>query len=189
MSGRGLAMGQRARRSSAGFTILEMMISTAVLAVLLDAVINGAIMIVKGATFGDKRARLASKVAQAVDKMAAEINMSSVDVDPNSGLPYMAVTGVENDEILTFRRVVGFGDNGAELQPIWSTDIVYEIDDNGALTRTQDGVTSIICSGATQLGFEISANGRVVLSLAATCDPDRVAPDTLIQEVPIPTSF
>ena len=43
------------KRSRAGFTILEMMISTVVLAVLLDAVINGAIMIVRGATFGDKR--------------------------------------------------------------------------------------------------------------------------------------
>jgi prepilin-type N-terminal cleavage/methylation domain-containing protein len=179
----------KARKGRAGFTLVELMISTVVLAILLDAVINGALMITKGATFGDKRARLASKVAMAVDRMTAEISMSSATgTDPATGQPYMAVTGVENAEILTFRRVVDFGNNGAELTPIWSTAIVYEIQ-NGAITRTQDGLTTVICSGATQLGFELQPTGRVLLTVAATCDPDRVAPDTLIQEVPVPTSF
>jgi len=164
------------------------MVSTVVLAILLDALINGAIAITKGATFGDKRARLASKVAMAIDKITAEINMSSTGSDPTTGLPYMTVTGVTNDQQLTFRRVVDFGSNGGELQPIWSTDIVYALT-NGAVTRTQDGVTTIICSGATQLNFELQPTGRVLLTLAATCDPDRVAPDTLIQEIPVPTSF
>jgi prepilin-type N-terminal cleavage/methylation domain-containing protein len=182
-------MRRRGRRGRAGFTLLEMMISTVVLAILLDAVLNGALMIAKGATFGDKRARLAAKVAHALDRMSAEINLSSTDIDTATGLPYMSVAGVENDETLTFKRVVGFGINAGELQPIWSTDIVYELDDNGAVTRTQDGVTTIVCSGATQLGFEIESTGRVLVLLAATADPDRVAPDTLMQEVPIPTSF
>jgi prepilin-type N-terminal cleavage/methylation domain-containing protein len=176
------------RRKRRGFTIVELMVSTVVLAILLDALINGAIAITKGATFGDKRARLASKVAMAIDKMTAEINMSSTGTDPTSGTPYMTVGGAGTDMTLTFKRVVDFGSNGGELQPIWSTDIVYAIA-NGTVTRTQDGVTTIICSGATQLQFEIEPTGRVLLTLAATCDPDRVAPDTLIQEIPVPTSF
>src|SRR5262245_50920146 len=156
----------KGRRSRAGFTLVELMVSTVVLAILLDALINGAIAITKGATFGDKRARLASKVAMAIDKMTAEINMSSTNTDPVTGLPYMTATGNPNDMTLTFRRVVDFGSNGGELQPIWSTDIAYSLI-NGAVSRTQDGVTTIICSGATQLNFEIEPTGRVLLTLAA----------------------
>jgi len=176
------------RRRIGGFTLFEVMISTVVLAVLLDAVVNGAIAIAKSATFGDKRARLTSKVALAIDKMSAEISMSGTGVDPTTGVPFMTVGGVENDETLTFRRVVDFGIVNGELEPIWSTEIVYELN-NFTVTRTQDGATTVIVSGATQLGFEISPTGRVLLTLAATSDPDGVAPDTVVQEIPIPTSF
>ncbi|MBM4014944.1 MAG: prepilin-type N-terminal cleavage/methylation domain-containing protein [Planctomycetes bacterium] len=48
---------------------------------------------------------------------------------------------------------------------------------------------SLLMAGATQLEFEIGTNGRVVITLAATGARDGVAPDTVVQQLSIPTSF
>ncbi len=176
------------RRRERGTTLLEMMISVVVLAVLMEAVLNGAVAMTRSTQFGDKRSRMAAKVQRSLDVIQAELVQSSTDVDPVTFAPYMTVGGAPPFETLTFRRVVGFGSNGAELQPIWSTDITYSIA-NALLQRVQDGNTSMIMAGATQLEFEIGANGRIVVTLAATGARDGVAPDTVVQELAVPTSF
>ena len=180
--------GRAKGRGRRGFTLVELMVSTAVLAVLLEALVGGSLAMTRSAQFGDKRNRLAQKVSLALDKMSAELNLSSTDIDAVTGAPYMTSGGVEYDMTLTFKRVVSFGDSAGELAPIWSSDITYALD-KGQVTRTQDGVTTTIVSGATQLDFEIEASGRVVITLAATADPDGVAPDTLVETMSVPTSF
>jgi hypothetical protein len=127
-------------------------------------------------------------VKRTLDAMQAEILQSSTDVDPVTSAPWLVVGGTAPQETLTFRRVVDFGSNGAELQPIWSTDITYAIA-NAQLVRTQDGATSMVMAGATQLEFDVAANGRVSITLAATGARDGVAPDTVVQQVAVPTSF
>lgn len=175
-------------RRQRGFTLIELMISVIVLAVLMEAVLNGAIAMTRSTQFGEKRARMASKVHRALDVIQAELLQSSTDVDPVTGAPYVAIGGVAPNETITFRRVVGFGNNGAELVPIWSTAITYAVA-NAQLTRTQDGATALIMSGATQLEFDLQANGRIVATLAATGARDGVAPDTVVQQISVPTSF
>lgn len=180
--------GKGKSRGRGGFTLVELMVSTVVFAILLEAVLGGSLALTKSARFGDKRNRLTQKVSIALEKMSAEINLSSTDVDPLTNVPYMTTGGVEYDMTLTFKRVVALGTNGDELEPIWSSDITYAMD-AGQVTRTQDGVTTNIVSGATQLDFTIEASGRVLVTLAATADPDGVAPDTLVQSHSVPTSF
>ncbi len=175
-------------RGRAGFTLLEMAVSVAVLAVLLETLLNGAISMTRSTQFGEKRSRMMAKVQRALDHLHAELLQTSTDVDPVTGAPYVTVGGSAPMETLTFRRVVNYGNNGAELEPIWSTPITYAVA-GAQLTRTQDGVSTLLMAGATQLEFDLQSNGRITVTLAATGAQDGVAPDTVVQQVSIPTSF
>src|SRR5438552_1665360 len=90
------------RKRSRGFTLLEVTISIAVFAVLLEAVMGGVLAMTRSTQFGDKRSRLLAKVAHALDTLGTELNLTTTDDDPVTGLPYLTIAGNGLQQSITF---------------------------------------------------------------------------------------
>jgi len=177
------------RRRSGGFTLVEMMISTVVLAILLESLMHGVLFMTESTTQGTRHNRLVSQMQMTMDKMRAELNLTSCDFDPATGLPYLTVTGAADDQTITFKRVVNYQSNGVSMTPVWSTNVVYQRQGTD-LVRTQDGVTSILLHGVTQLNFTAEPTGRIVIQIGMVAPAsDGVAAQTIFQQFVVATAY
>lgn len=149
----------RRSRRSAGYTLLEMVVSMTILAVVLQAAVSSTIVMTQSSGLGSSELDAEAGSKTALRLVINELRTSSRDTDAN-GDPYMAVTGGIGQQSITFRRVAAFGDNGAEVVPIWSTPISLFLRD-GQLLRSQDGVETLVANHVETLDFAIDTLGRV----------------------------
>jgi len=88
---------------------------------------------------------------------------------------------------LRLRKLENFALDG-DGNPLftWSSDIVYTLDADGTVNRTQDGVTNGIASYVTELTFTELANGRVKIRLTNQLgNPDSAQSSTLTTEIEV----
>ncbi len=148
----------------AGFTLLEVTISAAILAVLLQTAVSSALLMTRSGQFGVSVIERNARAQNTLQKLAHELRTSSRGVDAATGTPYMTVTGTTGDQRITFRRVASFGTNGSEIVPIWSTPI--ELFRSGSqLVRRQDGDEAVVMNQVETLDFTVDALGRIDLQV------------------------
>jgi hypothetical protein len=177
MSTRDLGSRARRRGPAPGFTVLETVISVVVIVVVLQAITSSTMLLSRGSSFGREKSRVMARAELAMEKLGNELRLSSRADNPLTGEPMLEVLGEEGSEQIRFRRVVDFGDNGSELLPIWSSPIVYAVEDE-VLLRTQDDRREVIVRGIESLDFDLDLVGRVLvqfdLRLEGTTEQTRV---------------
>ncbi len=151
--------GARGRVGQGGFTLLEAAVSSAILALVMQTAVTATLVMTRSGEFGMSEIEHAAKAKESLQRLVNELRNSSRDTDA-FGNPYMVVTGEEGEQRMTFRRVAEFGENGAEIVPIWSTAIEL-FRDGDRLVRRQDGVTTPIVNNVESLDFTVDSLGRV----------------------------
>ena len=146
-------------RLAAGFTLLEVMVSIVILAMVLQASASATMVMTRSSDYGNAEVEQQARARAALRHLAVELRTSSSDAD-ELGTPYMSVAGAGGQESLNFRRVADFGTNGAEVVPRWSTPIALTLEGN-QLIRTQDSVSRVVANGVESLDFDIDVLGRV----------------------------
>lgn len=149
----------RGRAGQGGFTLLEAAVSSAILALVMQTAVSATLVMTRSGEFGMSEIERGAKAQQSLQRVVNELRNSSRDTDV-LGNPYMEVSGEEGSETMTFRRVAEFGENGAEIVPIWSSEIELFRDGN-QLVRRQDGVTTPIVNNVESLDFTVDSLGRV----------------------------
>lgn len=159
-----------AKRPDAGFSLLEVVIAAAIIAVVLQTAASSTLLMTRSGEFGAGQTERSARARNVLEMLAAEIRSSSSDTDPATGDPYIAVDGAPGDERLTFRRVAQYGSNGAEVVAIWSTPIeVFRDEDR--LVRRQDGVEQVIMNQVETVDFDLDSLGRVDVQVGTFTAP------------------
>lgn len=179
---------QTGPRTARGFTILELAISATLIVVVFELVAGTTLMVSRSGKLGHRQATAIGLNQHALQKISNEVRTSSTGVDPVTGQPYLTVGGAEGSRTLTFRRVVSYGSNGAELKPVWSTPIEYRLQ-NGVLVRRQDGQDIALMQNVVWLEFGVDAVGRVQLALGNAIAGGDVAAAAAVHERVITTMF
>lgn len=139
--------------------MLEAAISVALLAGVLQTAVSASVVMARSGEFGMSEIERNARADDVLARIANEVRNSSRETD-ESGVAYMQVAGDPGSEVLTFRRVATFGENGAEVVPMFSTPIeLYR--DGDRLMRRQDGVETVLATNVESLDFELDALGRV----------------------------
>ena len=154
---------RRGRWPSGGFTLLEAMVSVTILAVVMQTSISATLVMSKSGDFGMTSIEQEARAQWSLRRIAAELRFSSCDVD-ELGNPYIAISGEQGRQVLTFRRVAQFGSYGVEVVPMWSTPIELRIE-GSQLIRRQDEIDTVMANYVESLDFSIDENGRVDVQL------------------------
>jgi type II secretory pathway component PulJ len=171
-------------RSEGGFTLLEAVISVSLIVVVLQVMAGISLLVSRSGRFGKKQAHVLAQCQHVLQRISNEVRTSSVDTDPVTGQPYLSITGLEGDREMTFRRVVSFGDNGGELVPVWSSEILYRLEETD-LVREQDGDRTVLLRNVEWLGFEVDGMGRVAVQLVNQSIGGETSSATASQEIKI----
>ena len=175
------------RRGQAGFTLLESAIAMVLTAILLQVVVSSTLVINQSTHLGNKRVTLLTKADSGIRRLYYELLRSSLNPDPETGLPRLAIEGVDGNRTVTFQRVVDFAAQSGEVVPVWSTPIVYEMV-GGNIQRRQDGNTTIVLRNTTTLDFMIEVN-RVRLRLGIQAEDDKTAGLNVVREMVVSPAF
>ncbi len=157
------------RQAVRGFTLLEAIIAVVVVTVVLQTLTSSVLFMSRGAQAGRQKSRAMAQSNIATQKIVGELRMSSTGLDPMSGAELCRIVNGPGGAELHFRRVVDFGDNGSQLELIWSSLIVLRVD-NGSLIRTQDGLNTVLMTRVTDHGFSVDDRGRIRLQVTSSID-------------------
>ena len=156
---------ERSRHRQRGISLLEAVIFAVVLTMILQAMTSSTIMVSQASSAGRAQTTAMAQGEIAVDRMIAELRMTSTGADPKTGLPIISLADNGNGAELTFRRVVNFGQNSAgQLELIWSTPILYRVQD-GTMLRNQDGQDRVILRNVANHNFVLDEIGRVMVTV------------------------
>jgi len=170
-------------RRQAGFSLLETMIASIILAILLMALM--VVVMTTQKTFGSLATRSAvqMRVESAIDRMVRELRATGagqvttgspgvffVDAQTYDNVNFRPVVGVSGGTItwgapITFRfeydPVAGGGNEGDNLGIDDDGDGLV---DEGRLVRTEGGSNTVLASGVTGVGFTMSG-GQLAIQL------------------------
>jgi prepilin-type N-terminal cleavage/methylation domain-containing protein len=151
------------RRRDSGFTLLEMLISIGIMAIVLQTTVSSTLLMTRSGEFGLEGTRLLSHAQLVLERLKHELNTTATGVDGN-GAPYVTVTGTEGNMTLAFRRIGAFGSTGTEIVPVFSTAIQFYRSQR-QLIREQDGVKTVLMNDVDTFDCSIDALGRIDVQL------------------------
>ncbi|MFT5198413.1 MAG: prepilin-type N-terminal cleavage/methylation domain-containing protein [Planctomycetota bacterium] len=149
----------KTRKSKAGFTLIEMMISFSISLVLMGMVIEASDMSTQMAGTSLALGRLEEKASKASFQIATELRWAQ----PNT----LLITVDNGSDRIDFMKAEGFAVGAVT----WSTTITYMyqpspldsngngVADEGMLVRTQDGKDSILCRNVVLGSLSITQDG------------------------------
>lgn len=153
---------QHSHPSDAGFSLVETMVAS----VLFLGVLLVTFSTVIGVTQANNRSReyLAEENSsrELLDEVVSELQRSTTGVDPVTAQPRFRTDTVSGSLRRRYRLQVldAAAASGGEVQPTWSSDILYELDDQGRLARIQDGERRLISRGVEDFTIEPLSSGR-----------------------------
>ncbi len=163
MKNEGNAAGKPAwvsREGERGLGLVEMAISVSLTVAILGITYTAA-DVVHSVNRWDQ-AKLKQDVAfrDALRSLRKELKMASVERDPKTNQShYRIFTNGKGQMVLSIQTVSGAKIVSGELEPVWSSDISFHVDDKGHLIRAQDGIARIMGSGFKSMYFEVTDKG------------------------------
>jgi len=154
------------RSAPAGFTLLEMLISLGIMAIVLQTTVSSTLLMTRSSEFGIEGTRLIAQSQQVLAKLKHELQTTATGND-DTGAPYVTVTGSSGDQTLTFRRIATFGSTGQELVPVYSTPIKFYRSQR-QLLREQDAKTVVLMNDIDTFDCSIDALGRIDVQIGTS---------------------
>ncbi|GEM_PF-6228307 len=148
------------REGERGLGLVEMAVSVSLTVAILGITYTAA-DVVHSVNRWDQ-AKLKQDVAfrDALRSLRKELKMASVERDPITNQNrYRIFTNGKGQMVLSIQTVSGAQIASGELEPVWSSDITFNVDAKGHLIRTQDGVARILGSGFRNMYFEVTDKG------------------------------
>lgn len=176
-------MNGTAGRNQRGLTIIEMMISLTIIVVLVGLVSGAMGNYLRATTAARNTVDIVGRHELVLRRIREELRQSSANRFTEK---YWIEDG---GTTMRLNKLIGFTvDAQGRVTMTWSTDIVYTLNADGIVTRSQDGNTVDIAGGITALEFTEIANGRVQIRLANEAGADatntRARLDTTIEVTP-----
>lgn len=178
----------RGRARNQGFTLLELIVSLAIAAVVFGAAGTSLMALASGARETTLQYSLSDRVQKTRDVFSRDIQMVDAVRTDENGNPFIEIrseSGTNN--VLWFRQVTGvMTDPGGNVEFVYGEPVVYRRDTSNRLLRVSGLEEEVLIDDVLALSFSISPAHIVSVSftLEAGTGPDALREDIVFRFVP-----